>query len=301
MFHILNGDAVATPFVKSGIAGEFAIWRELHCQGPTVLQISTEEFSDKRKLFLKSYLDIDQDFFDEHTQSQLALISGQIEKEVTLWFEYDLFCQINMMVAINLLEQINPDCTIYLITVGKSLEHSDWITLAQVTPEEWPQLYQHKRFLDENAIHFMKMAWKIYCSNDHRDFDTLLADCPPAYKYFPQAIENHFRRFPSRMDLLTDIQRFIFQNLSKNEFTRENLLIRLLLKHFHFYGYGDLQYQAILKSLQHFIELTSEGYRLKKPFVGQIEASDCQYLPTMIYGGQSNKSRFTEDFIAPEF
>jgi hypothetical protein len=206
-----------------------------------------------------------------------------------------------MMVAINLIEQINPHCKIYLITVGKSLDHPDWITLAQVRYEEWSQLYQQKRLLDENAIHFMKEAWLIYCSDDHRDFDTLLSGCPPVYKYFPQAIENHYRRFPSRRDRLTDIQRFVFQNLSPVEFTSSNNLIRLLLVHFHFYGYGDLQYQAILKSLNHFIEGTHEGYRLKRAFTGQIEDSAYIYLPTMIYGGQSNQTWFFEDFIAPEF
>ena len=301
MFHILNGDAVITPFLESGIEGEFAIWRELHCQGPTSLIISSQEFSDQRKSFLKSYLDIDQRFFDEHTQSQLALIREHVENEVTLWFEYDLFCQINMMVAINLINQISPDCKIYLITVGKSLDHPDWITLAQVRHEEWPQLYHQKRLLEEDAVHFIKEAWKIYCSNDHRDFDILLADCPSSFKYFPQAIENHYRRFPSRVDRLTDIQRFIFQNLSAVEFTNANDLIRQLLSHFHFYGYGDLQYRAILKSLEHFIQLTPKGYRLKNHFSGQIEDSDYPNLPGMIYGGQSNKERFAEDFIAPEY
>jgi hypothetical protein len=301
VFHILNGDAVAAAFAESGIPGEFAIWRELHCQGPTVLKISSEEFSNKRKLFLKNYLDIDYHFFDEHTQSQLALIRDRVENEVTLWFEYDLFCQINMMVAINLLDQINPDCQIFLIAVGRSLDHQDWITLAHVRQEEWPHLYQQKRLLNKNAIHFMREAWKIYCSDDHRDFDILLADCPPTFKYFPQAIENHYRRFPSKQDGLTDIQRFIFENLSAKEFTKTNVLIPMLLNHFHFYGYGDLQYRAILKSLGHFIEITSEGYRLKKDFSVPIEDSDYLYLPTMIFGGQSNKSRYAEDFIAPEF
>lgn len=301
MFHILNGDAVVSAFKASEIEGQFAVWRELHCQGPTTPKIASREFSEARKLFLRNYLDIDENFFDEHTQSQLRLIREQVQNEATLWFEYDLFCQINMMVAINLIDQISPSCKINLIVVGKSLDHLDWITLGHVRPEQWPQLYQQKRLLDKKAIHFMREAWKIYCSSDHRDFDALLAECPPVYKYFPQAIENHYRRFPSRIDGLTDIQRFIFQKLSVDHFTNSKLVIRDLLKHFHFYGYGDLQYIAIMESLAHFIELTSDGYRLKSPYLGRVNDSDHVHLPTMIYGGQSNRQRFLEDFIAPEF
>ena len=247
---------------------------------------------------MKNYLDIPYRFYDDHTEGQLKKIKTSNDDQFTLWFEYDLFCQFNMMVAINLLLQIRPHSTIFLVLVGRSLEFNEWITLGQLTSKDWLSAYKNKKIIDDDAAGFMKRAWAIYCSDDHRIFEEIMPDCPSVFKYFPQAIENHYRRFPSRKDGLTDIQRYIFKNLSSKEMTNENRFIEQLLRHFHFYGYGDLQYKAIIASLSHFVDcIPNKGYRLIKDFTGNLHLRDYQFLPEMTYGGQSNKDRFLEDFI----
>lgn len=298
MLHILNGDAVVPIFRKSAIPGDLAIWRELHCQGPTTLSIGMPEFRTIREKFLEEYLDLPYGFYGDTTNSQLNKIRSSLSEEVTLWFEYDLFCQINMMVAINFLIQIRPSVTIYLINVGQTFGNTQWYTLGQLNAQEWRDKYHSKKLLDKSAIDFMQSAWKIYCSADHRAFESIIHECPSVFKYFPLAIENHYRRFPSSLDNLTDIQRYIFENLNEQSYRSEKDVLRRLIQDFHFYGYGDLQYKAILRSLSHFIEFEpDQGYRLKRKFTGKIENGEISKLPEMIYGGQSNKEHFLEDFI----
>ncbi len=296
MFHILNGDAVVETFKLTFPEQNYAVWREIHCQGPTVYEINSMDFINTRKKFLKDFLDISYNFYEEKTDSQLKKIRDHVHEEITIWFEYDLFCQVNMMAAINLIVQLNPDCKIFLITVGKSLDQPDWITLGHLKPAEWIALYQSRKIMDKKAIDFMKSAWKIYCSDDHREFDSLMTECPPVFKYFPQAIENHYRRFASKADGLTDIQRFIFERLDPLLFLEEETFVKELMVTFHYYGYGDLQYKAILRSLNHFVEVKDGRYRLKKKHTGFIAAEETQYLPVMIYGGLSNKEYCMEDF-----
>lgn len=298
MLHILNGDAVVPVFRKAGLPGDFAVWRELHCQGPTLHDITSTHFAEVRKKFLKEYLDLPYHFYGQSTNSQLNKIRNTLDSQVTLWFEYDLFCQLNMMVVINFIRQLNPETEIFLINVGKTLEHNEWLTLSQLKPEEWKKQFEKRRLLDVISVDFMLSAWNIYCSDDHLAFENIMAECPPVYKYFPLAIENHYRRFPSRQDNLTDIQRYIFQNLLPAEYTDEKSFLQKLLRDFHFYGYGDLQYKAILGSLSHFIQHhPTKGYRLKNAFSGRISIEESIFLPEMIYGGQSNKQRYLEDFI----
>lgn len=297
MFHILNGDAVVASFESAGFGDEYAVWRELYCQGPTLPEIHSASFIRLRQQFLNEFLGISPGLYDQQTTAQWTKIRNHAGDEVTLWFEYDLFCQINMMVAINLLHRLNPADRIFLVTVGKTLDDPDWITLGHLKPGDWQTFYDQRRLLDHEAIDFMKKAWEIYCSPNHQLFDSLMTQCPPVYKYFPQAIENHYRRFASREDGLTDIQRFIFKCLDENISLDERILIKNLIRHFHYYGYGDLQFKGILKSLEYFIEKKGRGYRLRKKFTGSITEEESQHLPVMVYGGQSNKGVFLEDFI----
>lgn len=298
MLHILNGDAVVSVFKDSGIEGDYAIWREVHCQGPACEIINSEKFAQLRTEFLREYIDIPFYFYDQNSKAELEKILQSTSNDITMWFEYDLFCQINMMVAINLILQNKPEVTIYLVNVGKTLAHSEWITLGQLTPVEWLEQFRMKKKIDEQAADFIKKSWKIYCSDRHLDFEKIMPECPSVFKYFPQAIENHYRRFPSRADGLTDIQRYILENLSSEYFTSSKKFIGQMLRDFHFYGYGDLQYKAILDSMNYFIIFhENNGYRLKNKFNGSILSGELKYLPQMTYGGQRNKDQYLEDFI----
>ncbi|NND33112.1 MAG: hypothetical protein HKN76_11015 [Saprospiraceae bacterium] len=294
MLHILNGDAVLEVFKESNLQGDYAVWRELFCQGPTTLRIDSEESMKLRLDFLEDFLGETAINYFNKWESQLQKIVTTDLQKVTVWFEYDLFCQINMMAAINLITSLNESAEIFLINVGNALDQKDWITLGHLDSGAWGKLYKDKRLLSPQDISWMKEAWQIYNSSDHRHFDRLVDSCPVVYKYFPAAIENHYRRFPSKVDKLTDIQRFIINKLQPNSCLPRVRILRDLMKHFHYYGYGDQQLMAMIKAL-FFIEVRGKDYCLLSEKINrEFPLAD---LPDMTYGGMHNKSQYLEDFI----
>lgn len=301
MIHILNGDAVLSPFRASKLSGASMVCREIFCQGPLHFTIDSDLFSRSRAEFLQHYLGR---FYSEKTTSwekerDRILRSLRTTQEVVLWFEYDLFCQVNMMTCINLMRQANYQGHISLVQVGRQRNSEQWFTLSH--PKlDWPELFRQRTKLTASELEFCERFWQMYTGDDHLQLDGLMHDCPPVLKYLPLAIENHYRRFPSRKDGLTDIQRHVFEKLSQNkEYLPEDLLIRDLLRTFHYYGYGDLQYRAILHGLRPLLDLDDMRGWCIAPDVNPKNLKQ-SYLPTITYGGVNNHRYWLEDLIGEE-
>ena len=126
--HITNGSALTDYLLKLDISKKENIitWEETLCVGPTVEEVASPAFIKIRQAFFKSFYDL--------TLSKKDLISG-LQKlddisnftEIVLWFEYDLFCHINMVAVISLLEQSDLSSR----SISEKLPHSkDNVTLA---------------------------------------------------------------------------------------------------------------------------------------------------------------------------
>ena len=102
--HITNGTHLTNTISQLGIKGEKLTWQEMLCEGPTSEMIDSEEFMNLRKSFFNEFYDVDLD---------IELIKNELDKlnhtenysEIVLWFEYDLFCHINMVAVISLIQQ----------------------------------------------------------------------------------------------------------------------------------------------------------------------------------------------------
>ena len=105
--HILNGDSTLAKFKQTELTGDTYVWHEILCQGPVQEDITTESFWRARSNFMSSYVDITEDSFQEKVILPFQQLEETLDsyQEIVLWFEYDLFCHINMIAAISLLKQ----------------------------------------------------------------------------------------------------------------------------------------------------------------------------------------------------
>ena len=104
ILHITNGSALTEYLRELDFTDDILTWQEMLCEGPTIPAINSKEFFDLRSDFLKAYYDIDVDA--KELQSELSKLDNIKDySEIHLWFEYDLFCHINLIGVINLLHQ----------------------------------------------------------------------------------------------------------------------------------------------------------------------------------------------------
>ena len=294
--HVLNGDAVIDIFKKTQIPGDIMVWREVLCTGPTHTDLASLSFRDIRADFFADSWDFDKNIYRSDWLNRLNQLENFKGYEIVLWFEYDLFCQINFIAGINLICQICPETRLSFICAGLNPSTKQWETLGILSPEQWIVHFQNRTFLTEACSQFAQNYWQIYCSHNHQKFLDL--KYPKEFPYLEKATESHFRRFPSAVDGLNEIERHILLLLRAGDLTY-NSIMRDLFAHFHFIGYGDKQYESTLKYLENQgLIIQNNHWSISSSGEGILKTSDAVWRNQrkLYYGGLDSQSAFLEDF-----
>src|SRR5436190_13886470 len=98
MLHLHNGDSTAETARRAGLPGDHLAWREALVCGPTPADVSTEEFLQMRARHLSSAYGVRSDECEAELRRQYQALSQYAKHdEVVLWFEHDLFCQVQLI------------------------------------------------------------------------------------------------------------------------------------------------------------------------------------------------------------
>tara|TARA_R110002033_G_scaffold23563_27_gene55715 strand:- start:5315 stop:5701 length:387 start_codon:yes stop_codon:yes gene_type:complete len=102
--HITNGSNLTNFLKELDFSGDILTWEEMLCEGPTISNINSDQFLKLRASFLNTYYDVDLNIVEVKEELD-RLNHTENYSEIILWFEYDLFCHINMIAVLNLLQQ----------------------------------------------------------------------------------------------------------------------------------------------------------------------------------------------------
>ena len=118
--HIVNGDSTAEILKKTTLLGDIIVWRELLCEGPVCKDFGSDEFWKLRYDYFESELGVSKlEYFDKIIKETVRLEDVSEYSEVVLWFEFDLFCQINLMVLCSyLLQNFSKNTSYKLVCTG---------------------------------------------------------------------------------------------------------------------------------------------------------------------------------------
>src|ERR1700676_621441 len=94
MLHITNGTAVSLD--KTGLPGAIIYWNDVLHEGPVPAGMSLDELSRLREQFLAGYFDLKRSEVS-FAERNAALAAASEEDEVVLWFEHDLFDQLQLL------------------------------------------------------------------------------------------------------------------------------------------------------------------------------------------------------------
>ncbi|XCF04998.1 DUF1835 domain-containing protein [Tamlana crocina] len=263
--HITNG-SVLTEFLKEiKVEGEILTWQEMLCEGPTIEYIDSEDFLEIRKTFFNDFYDIE---IDEKAVKKELKKLNESEKysEIVLWFEYDLFCHINMVAVISLIQQKKISIPLYLVCSGRVEDSKGLKGLAELSPKQLLEHYKSKVFLNKEDIEMAMTIWGIYCGIDHNLLKPFIVKSS-SFDYLSSCLKAHLKRFPNSVDGLNTLERNILEIIEKYSITSKHHLLGYALNYQGFYGYGDLQLKRIIDELEVFytvndgiIELSRKGH-----------------------------------------
>ena len=251
ILHITNGDSTTNYLKKLKFTGDFITWREMLCEGKTTTNVGSDVFWKMRYSFFKNTYKVSKQKFIDYTIKEYRRLCNKKEtKEIILWFEYDLFCQINMLAVISWLKQHRKDYHISLVCCGKVKKSTKLKGLCELSESEIHQHYKKRINLSQNDIDYADYIWQLYCSVSPLRLETITnIKTTNTFVYLENALKTHLQRFPSVENGLNNVENFVLQTATKNKLTTKNKLLGSLLKEQELFGFGDLQYQKTITQL----------------------------------------------------
>jgi len=153
--HILNGD-----YLQDTLQAENAlIVREMFVEGP-IKADSWEAFFNKRADYLEKTYSIPVDEYQKKSISEFKKMQ-QIanHSEVYLWFDYDLFCFVNLLFVLQLRIK-NKTLKLFLIRPLRKRSFRIWNGFGQHTKGELMQAFSKKNALKSKDVKDLLHLWK---------------------------------------------------------------------------------------------------------------------------------------------
>lgn len=251
MIHILNGDSTLNQIQQTEIEGDRLVWREILCEGETPERIGSPLFWEKRATFLQQFSPSSFEKQFERNKKAFSEVDLDSYEEVVLWFEYDLFCQINMLGLLSWInDQTLSTTKISLICLGHHPKYEGLVGLGEINPAEYDQLFADRIDLNASDLQYAARIWKAYCSDDHSKLLQLIdPNRSNKFPYLEEALRWHQKRIPNQVNGLDEIETYIVQMISEQPLEKRSI-VGALLRRKNFYGFGDMQYFKYLEGLE---------------------------------------------------
>lgn len=237
ILHFLNGDSTKHIFDQTNISGDVAVIRETLCHGPLSSQMDHDFWNQRRQWFEENYF-ASPSAYNTSVFSELEKAKATYD-EIIIWYEYDVFCQINMLGYLNWV-LTNTDTKVSLIysSVGIGL----------LSPEDYPGLFEQRIPVSDSLAQTCQSLWRTISlpELDHLEHLTRskLSDLPN--------MSNALRAFKAQS--LGDPKfrpiHLKIKDILKSSLTNGKDIVARLLNTDHLFGYGDLQYMIILTSMR---------------------------------------------------
>lgn len=249
--HITNGDSLTEALQQLELKGDIITWREMLCEGKTTIDVGSESFWRQRFEFFHSRYKVSKKKFIDLTLKEYRnLCNHKQQQEIVLWFEDDLFCQINMLGVLSWLLKHRKDAEIFLVRLTKKDKNDLMIPLSQLNQSELKKCYTDKVLLSKDDLQYADFIWHLYCENNPIRLYNAASREREAFPYLKAAIHAHCKRFPSVKNGLNFLENRMLQIALEEKPASRNQLIGSILMQQENFGYGDLQYERMSKRLK---------------------------------------------------
>jgi len=251
LLHITNGDSFTDRLKTLDLKGDIITWREMLCEGKTLATVGSESFWKTRYEFLHKNYKVSKSWFIEKTLKEYrSLCNHKQQDQIVLWFEYDLFCQVNMLAVISWLLANRKYAQISLVCSGKEDESDKLYSLNELSEEKLRSLYENRTVLSQDDIEYADYVWQLYCSNNPIRLENLTDFENYNFNYLGDAVKSHLQRFPSIVNGLNHMENNILK-LAVNEKPKNKMgLLKTVLENQGNLGFGDTQYDRAISRLK---------------------------------------------------
>ena len=185
--HVLPGDAYVQEFKESSIGGEMLVCRECLVEGD-LSGADLDEFFENRSALINAANDEEPAGYAARVASQFRpLLDLTAGTEVNLWFEYELFCSVNMWFCLDLLAQTSAD--VYRVAPVFRNEETRWDGFAGATARDMQRCFESRTRFTREDIRSGADLWRAFKAGDCDTLRRLSDISSPALPYLKEVCE----------------------------------------------------------------------------------------------------------------
>lgn len=241
VYHILNGDSLAYSFPDANIEGNVIVIREALIEGD-LSGDNLHEFWQSRAKYMKI---TEAEYNNSVVKEFEKILNAPDNSEFNLWFEYDLFCQVNMwyvIAIINSLPITKKVFAVYTSYLDKTSNHF-WNGFGPANSDELKVCYANRIAFSKADLDFGRELWEAYKNGNLEELTDLSKNQSPTFPFIQEVVKAHVDRFPKDgskgrpenviEDIIKDISTD-FHEVFKEFWQRESI-----------YGFGDSQLKSL--------------------------------------------------------
>jgi hypothetical protein len=250
MLHILNGSSLKEPLKQSTLPGEFFSFRDALIAGPALSGLDENEWRRLRAAHLSSTYGVEPSKCENELAEQTqALESSRQHDEIVLWFEHDLFCQLNLLYLLDWFAHIDLAQTkLTLVNIGEFPGKPNFRGLGELNATELASLLPQRQPVSPIQLEIASRAWRAFSSPDPTSIQTLLQTDTSSIPFLREALEAHLRRFPNTRNGLGRVESTSLE-LVKSGYEEFGDLFPEFITAEPVYGLGDTQVWLTLVNL----------------------------------------------------
>jgi hypothetical protein len=201
LLHVTNGDHAVAMLRHAGMQGDILAWRDVLHEGPVRADLSLEDLSRERADFIGQAGWGDRRLVLESFHERDARIRQACrDDEVVLWFEHDLYDQLQLIQVLDALADPPPQ----RLSLVCEAEY-----LGTMTPARAAGLFVLRKEVTVGQLQAGRRAWREFRSPDPR----VLTIDVPELRFLGSALRRLLEEYPWTTDGLSRLERAILAAL----------------------------------------------------------------------------------------
>jgi hypothetical protein len=211
--HVANGSSVTHTLAEASVPGLLSIWADPLYDGPVPGGLSDQELLEVRRHFHERPPGgPSDDPVNDLRRWRQIIEQHDGYDELVLWFEHDLFCQLNLIQVLSWIHHRVPSSKVVsLICIGSYPGRPDFKGLGELTPSELAPLLDTRQPVSESQYALAERAWKAFREATPEALDDFRRTDTSALPYLAPALVRFLQDYPWTIDGLSRTERRLLQ------------------------------------------------------------------------------------------
>jgi hypothetical protein len=218
--HVANGTSTTALIEAAGIPGRRSIWADPLHDGPVPAELDDTELMEVRRQYLAGPVsspawrgsDPSLDPANDLRQWRANIERHESYGELILWFEHDLFDQLNLIQVLTWIHgRLSRTKPVSLVCIGSFPGRPQFKGLGELTPGEIASLVDTRQPVTESQYGLAERAWRAFREPTPEALDALRDADTSALPYLGGAITRFLQEYPWTRDGLSRSERRLLE------------------------------------------------------------------------------------------